>query len=114
MTRAAPRHLDALTGIRGIAAWGVVLYHIRLSLAGLLPAPAIAALGKGYLAVKMTDMDAFQPGKNVAATPGKVTVLLGRNGVGKTTLLKSLMGLVPIKSGSISVDGLVFPAPWSG
>lgn len=39
------------------------------------------------------------------ATPGKVTVLLGRNGVGKTTLLKSLMGLVPIKSGSIIFDG---------
>ena len=39
------------------------------------------------------------------ATPGKVTVLLGRNGVGKTTLLKSLMGLVPIKSGSIEFDG---------
>ena len=36
---------------------------------------------------------------------GKVTVLLGRNGVGKTTLLKSLMGLVPIKSGSIEFDG---------
>jgi urea transport system ATP-binding protein len=36
---------------------------------------------------------------------GKVTVLLGRNGVGKTTLLKSLMGLVPIKNGSISFDG---------
>ena len=36
---------------------------------------------------------------------GKVTVLLGRNGVGKTTLLKSLMGLVPIKSGSIAFDG---------
>ena len=32
---------------------------------------------------------------------GKVTVLLGRNGVGKTTLLKSLMGLIPIKTGSI-------------
>ena len=42
---------------------------------------------------------------SLTATPGKVTVLLGRNGVGKTTLLKSLMGLVPIKSGSISVDG---------
>ena len=36
---------------------------------------------------------------------GKVTVLLGRNGVGKTTLLKSLMGLIPIKTGSIELDG---------
>ncbi|MDF1484706.1 urea ABC transporter ATP-binding subunit UrtE [Ramlibacter sp. H39-3-26] len=36
---------------------------------------------------------------------GRVTVLLGRNGVGKTTLLKSLMGLVPIRSGSIEFDG---------
>ncbi|CUA95558.1 urea ABC transporter ATP-binding subunit UrtE [Thiomonas bhubaneswarensis] len=36
---------------------------------------------------------------------GRVLTLLGRNGVGKTTLLKSLMGLVPIKSGSITLDG---------
>lgn len=42
---------------------------------------------------------------SLTAAPGKVTVLLGRNGVGKTTLLKSLMGLVPIKSGSIAFDG---------
>lgn len=39
------------------------------------------------------------------APPGKVTALLGRNGVGKTTLLKSLMGLVPVASGSISFEG---------
>ena len=39
------------------------------------------------------------------ARPGQVTVLLGRNGVGKTTLLKSLMGLVPIRSGSILLEG---------
>ncbi len=39
------------------------------------------------------------------AEKGKVTVVLGRNGVGKTTLLKSLMGLVPIKSGSIEFEG---------
>jgi urea transport system ATP-binding protein len=32
---------------------------------------------------------------------GKVTALLGRNGVGKTTLLKTLMGLVPARSGEI-------------
>jgi urea transport system ATP-binding protein len=36
---------------------------------------------------------------------GQVTVLLGRNGVGKTTLLKALMGLVPIKSGRVELDG---------
>lgn len=39
------------------------------------------------------------------AEAGKVTVLLGRNGVGKTTLLKCLMGLVPAKSGHIQFDG---------
>ena len=39
------------------------------------------------------------------AQQGKVTVLLGRNGVGKTTLLKSLMGLVAIKTGSIEFNG---------
>src|SRR5712691_6836625 len=32
---------------------------------------------------------------------GKVTALLGRNGVGKTTLLKTLMGLLPARSGEI-------------
>ena len=42
---------------------------------------------------------------SLTAQPGKVTVQLGRNGVGKTTLLKSLMGLVPIKSGGITFDG---------
>jgi len=36
---------------------------------------------------------------------GEVTVILGRNGVGKTTLLKSLMGVVPVKTGSIHLDG---------
>jgi urea transport system ATP-binding protein len=36
---------------------------------------------------------------------GKVTVLLGRNGVGKTTLLKALMGLVPIKTGTVELGG---------
>ena len=36
---------------------------------------------------------------------GEVTVILGRNGVGKTTLLKSLMGVVPVRTGSITLDG---------
>ena len=37
---------------------------------------------------------------------GRITVLLGRNGVGKTTLLKSIMGLVPIRSGEIVFNGV--------
>ena len=44
-------------------------------------------------------------GLDFEAKLGEVTVVLGRNGVGKTTLLKSLMGLVPIKSGAIQLDG---------
>ncbi|CAG2143190.1 High-affinity branched-chain amino acid transport ATP-binding protein LivF [Cupriavidus yeoncheonensis] len=36
---------------------------------------------------------------------GKLTTLLGRNGVGKSTLLKCLMGVVPTRSGSIQWDG---------
>ncbi len=36
-----------------------------------------------------------------AVPAGKVTALLGRNGVGKTTLLKALMGLVPARTGVI-------------
>ena len=35
---------------------------------------------------------------------GKVTALLGRNGVGKTTLLRTLMGLVPARSGSVRFE----------
>ncbi|HEV3009764.1 MAG TPA: urea ABC transporter ATP-binding subunit UrtE, partial [Burkholderiales bacterium] len=35
---------------------------------------------------------------------GKVTALLGRNGVGKTTLLKTLMGLVPARTGKIRFE----------
>jgi urea transport system ATP-binding protein len=37
--------------------------------------------------------------------PGEITVVLGRNGVGKTTMLKSLMGVVPITSGTLTLAG---------
>jgi urea transport system ATP-binding protein len=54
--------------------------------------------------------------RNVAlqADAGQVTVVLGRNGVGKTTLLKSLMGVVAIAGGRITLDGadIVRAAPY--
>lgn len=40
-------------------------------------------------------------GVSFEARPGEITCLLGRNGVGKTTLLKCLMGLIPVKSGEV-------------
>ena len=40
--------------------------------------------------------------------PGQVVCLLGRNGVGKTTLLKSIMGLLTPRSGSIAFHGEEF------
>ena len=40
-------------------------------------------------------------GVSFEARIGEVTCLLGRNGVGKTTLLKCLMGIIPARSGSV-------------
>ena len=38
---------------------------------------------------------------DLSAEPGRCTCVMGRNGVGKTTLLKCIMGLLPIRSGRI-------------
>lgn len=42
---------------------------------------------------------------NLEIPKGKVTCIMGRNGVGKTTLLKCLMGLLPVASGAIALEG---------
>jgi urea transport system ATP-binding protein len=44
-------------------------------------------------------------GVSLAAEPGKVTCVLGRNGVGKTSLLRAMVGQYPIAGGSITFDG---------
>ena len=44
-------------------------------------------------------------GVDLAVPPGRVVCLMGRNGVGKTTLLKAVMGLVPARRGRITLDG---------
>jgi urea transport system ATP-binding protein len=61
--------------------------------------------------LKLSNINQYYGGSHILrdvslqATRGKVSVILGRNGVGKTTMLKCLMGLVPIKTGSIEFDG---------
>lgn len=42
---------------------------------------------------------------NLDVKAGSCTCIMGRNGVGKTTLLKCLMGLLPVASGQILLDG---------
>jgi branched-chain amino acid transport system ATP-binding protein len=44
-------------------------------------------------------------GLNAEARAGEVLCLLGRNGAGKTTALKSIMGLLPLSEGQITLDG---------
>src|SRR5688572_27487606 len=43
---------------------------------------------------------------SLSVAAGEVVCMLGRNGAGKTTALKAIMGLVPVRSGSIRLDGL--------
>src|SRR6202453_5100162 len=44
-------------------------------------------------------------GLNVSVAPNEIVAIMGRNGMGKTTLMKSLMGIVPTKSGSVTMEG---------
>src|ERR1700676_2227820 len=44
-------------------------------------------------------------GLNVSVAPNEIVAIMGRNGMGKTTLMKSLMGIVPTKSGSVNMQG---------
>ena len=42
-------------------------------------------------------------GLNFTVAPNEIVAIMGRNGMGKTTLMKSLMGIVPTKSGAVRV-----------
>lgn len=45
-------------------------------------------------------------GVSLDVDAGEVVAVLGRNGVGKSTLLKTILGLVPLRSGSVAFDGV--------
>lgn len=48
---------------------------------------------------------------SLRAVPGQIRVLFGRNGIGKSTLLKIAAGLVRADSGAVHVNGSVYLAP---
>lgn len=60
--------------------------------------------------LKVNDVNQYYGGSHIlrdvslSAPIGECSVVLGRNGVGKTTLLKCLMGILPIKSGQILLN----------
>ena len=53
-------------------------------------------------------------GLNVKVAPNEIVAIMGRNGMGKTTLMKSLMGILPAKSGSVTMDGAELRARGQG
>ena len=61
--------------------------------------------------LQVNDLNQYYGGSHILrglsfeTTPGEITCLLGRNGVGKTTLLKCLMGIIPAKSGTLHWQG---------
>jgi urea transport system ATP-binding protein len=44
-------------------------------------------------------------GLNVNVAPNEIVAIMGRNGMGKTTLMKALMGIIPAKTGSVRMNG---------
>ena len=60
---------------------------------------ALYAVSSGYGAVSIV--------KSVSLTirPGEIFVLLGKNGMGKTTLLKTILGILPAREGRVEIGG---------
>ncbi|MCD0498371.1 urea ABC transporter ATP-binding subunit UrtE [Achromobacter sp. MY14] len=59
----------------------------------------IAGLVSGYGQSKVIH------GVDLAVASGEIVAVMGRNGMGKTTLFKTMMGMLPIMQGSILLDG---------
>ena len=68
-------------------------------------------MDKGIEFLRITDLHAFYGeshilhGVDFSVNRGEVVTLLGRNGAGRTTTLKSILGLVGHRSGSIMING---------
>jgi urea transport system ATP-binding protein len=73
--------------------WSLVLGHLELCHMLTLSNISVSYDGSRILR-----------GVNLTVSPGQVVCLMGRNGVGKTTTLKSIVGLVKTDSGSVKLD----------
>jgi urea transport system ATP-binding protein len=77
----------------------------------LVQAPPLAAVAAATPALAIEDLHAAYGqsevlhGLTFSVAPGEIVAVMGRNGMGKTTLMKTLMGLVPVRAGSIRVEG---------
>jgi ABC-type branched-subunit amino acid transport system ATPase component len=63
----------------------------------------ITGLASGYREARVVN------GVDLALAPGEMLAILGRNGVGKTTLLKSAFGLCTVFAGEVRLDGRRLP-----
>jgi urea transport system ATP-binding protein len=61
---------------------------------------AVESLAAGY------GSSTVVAGVSLRVESGQVACLMGRNGVGKTTLLKAVMGVLPLRSGTVSYEGV--------
>ena len=52
-------------------------------------------------------------GVSFGVRAGEVATLLGRNGMGKTTTVRSIMGMVPIRGGTIAFEGKSYSATYT-
>ncbi|SFK32789.1 amino acid/amide ABC transporter ATP-binding protein 2, HAAT family [Methylorubrum salsuginis] len=68
-------------------------------LAGAAPMLAIADLHSAY------GQSEVLHGIDLSVAQAEIVAVMGRNGMGKSTLMKTLMGIVPTKSGRITVEG---------
>jgi branched-chain amino acid transport system ATP-binding protein len=67
--------------------------------AAVTPKLTISGLSCGYGAIDVI------AGLSLAIEPGEIFALMGKNGMGKTTLLKTVIGLIAVRSGAIELDG---------
>ena len=73
--------------------------------------PALAPSASGNPILSVQNLEAWYGeshilhGINFQVNPGEVVTLLGRNGAGKTSTLKSVMGIIGKRSGSVCFDG---------